>query len=349
MAPELRAPQVAPQEIPAELGLLRPAPFRWRSFTGGFAVQAILFAFMAHFLFYEASDNQPEPQYEATELYAPPAPFEAAPPPLRLTLQHPPVERSEEPIRRPKIPGPVQPIPKVQMAQALPQTTPDLVLPKTQAAIPRLKMQPRTNVFPGPTAAATLKLPAAKVQTGGFGDPNGVPANPKAHGAVEIAQVGSFDLPDGPGAGNGTGGAHGARGTIASAGFGNVISKRTESGMPGGSIQRAGFGEVVTATHSTPKPDTSVKLALVPAEIVSKPQPSYTAEARQKRIEGEVLLDVIFGADGHLRVLRVAQGLGHGLDESAIHAAENIVFKPARRDGQPVDSTARIHITFQLA
>jgi TonB family protein len=88
---------------------------------------------------------------------------------------------------------------------------------------------------------------------------------------------------------------------------------------------------------------------MTPAEIISKPVPSYTDEARAKRIEGEVLLEVVFEASGRLRVLRVVRGLGHGLDDSAVHAAEQIRFKPALKDGQPSDSTAVVHIIFQLA
>jgi len=87
----------------------------------------------------------------------------------------------------------------------------------------------------------------------------------------------------------------------------------------------------------------------VPPEILSKPTPAYTEEARRARIEGEVLLEVVLEASGHVRVLRVVRGLGHGLDESAVQAAEKINFKPAMRDGQPSDSTAVLHIIFQLA
>jgi len=67
------------------------------------------------------------------------------------------------------------------------------------------------------------------------------------------------------------------------------------------------------------------------------------------RIEGEVLLEVVFEASGKLHVNRVVRGLGHGLDDAAIRAAEQIRFKPALRNGQPADSNAVLHIVFQLA
>jgi TonB family protein len=66
-------------------------------------------------------------------------------------------------------------------------------------------------------------------------------------------------------------------------------------------------------------------------------------------MEGEVLLEVLFAASGEARVLRTIRGLGHGLDENAIAAAREIQFRPAQRDGKATDSTAVVHIIFQLA
>jgi TonB family protein len=64
-------------------------------------------------------------------------------------------------------------------------------------------------------------------------------------------------------------------------------------------------------------------------------------------LEGQVSLDVVFQSNGSVRILRVAKGLGHGLDEAAEHAALQVRFRPATRDGVPVDSNATIHITFE--
>jgi TonB family protein len=66
-------------------------------------------------------------------------------------------------------------------------------------------------------------------------------------------------------------------------------------------------------------------------------------------LEGEVLLEVQFAATGQLHVNRVVRGLGHGLDEAAIAAANKMRFKPAMRSGQAIDSTAIVHVVFQLA
>jgi TonB family protein len=85
------------------------------------------------------------------------------------------------------------------------------------------------------------------------------------------------------------------------------------------------------------------------AEIIFKPRPAYTDEARRLQIEGEVLLEMLFGASGEARVLRTIRPLGHGLDENAVAAAREIRFRPARRAGVAVDSSALVHIVFQLA
>jgi TonB family protein len=97
------------------------------------------------------------------------------------------------------------------------------------------------------------------------------------------------------------------------------------------------------------RPAEAAAAKIIPAEILSKPVPIYTEEARSKKIEGEVLLEVVFEATGKIHVLRVVRGLGHGLDDAAVRAAEQIRFKPALRDGQPSDSTAVLHIIFQIA
>jgi TonB family protein len=83
--------------------------------------------------------------------------------------------------------------------------------------------------------------------------------------------------------------------------------------------------------------------------ILSKPNPLYTEEARRLGIEGEVLVDVVFLASGQVKVEGVSKGLGHGLDEAALRAAQQIRFKPALQEGHAVDFPATVHIVFQIA
>jgi TonB family protein len=87
----------------------------------------------------------------------------------------------------------------------------------------------------------------------------------------------------------------------------------------------------------------------VPVEVTWKPKPVYTEEARRAGIEGEVVLEVLFGARGEVQILRVVRGLGHGLDEAAIEVAQKVRFKPALADGQPVDRKGVLYVLFQVS
>ena len=144
--------------------------------------------------------------------------------------------------------------------------------------------------------------------------------------------AGSFDLPVGPGQGNGSGGAKGIRGTVASADFGSGIATPgrgdgRSSGRGNAAVQTSGFGaqEVAQVTPHVQHMDTTPTTTAV--EITFKPNPVYTDEARKLKLEGEVLLEVMFGANGQLQVIRVVRGLGHGLDEAAIAAAAQNTFQ----------------------
>jgi TonB family protein len=203
----------------------------------------------------------------------------------------------------------------------------------------------------GSSATPTVNAPIQKVQTGGFGDPNGLPGTGKEGAHLTAAKLGSFDLPQGPGTGNGTGGANGIKGTVASAGFGNGIAQpgQGDGRSNGRGVATGGFGTQEIAKAGPVAHAVETGPATTSVEVTFKPNPIYTDEARQLKLQGEVLLEVMFGANGQLRVNRVVRGLGHGLDEAAIAAANKMRFKPAMRTGVPVDSTAVVHVVFQLA
>jgi len=292
-------------------------------------------------------------QYELTELIPRPD-VEPEPEPIKVKVrpkprvQPPPPPVSETP--KLIVPPEVRPHPKP------PEVTPPTVT-LNNFTRPELNLAPSNVPMPkivhtgdfGSSATATLKAPTSKVQTGGFGDPNGLPGQGRPGAHLPVAATGSFDLPQGPGVGNGTGGAQGLKGTIAGAGFGNGIVQSSQGGQSHGSVQNAGFATQQVAEAGTKLQQQNQGPATTPVEITFKPNPIYTDEARRLKLEGEVLLEVMFGANGQLRVNRVIRALGHGLDEAAVAAANQMHFKPAQRDGQPVDSTAVVHVLFQLA
>jgi TonB family protein len=267
-------------------------------------------------------------------------------PPELPKLEAPRIVEKPRPIEMAKTPEPIlpRPQPKKEIITGAFSPSNEVVNPV------RAKKEVVTDNFAaGSSAQATLQKPPREVQTGGFGDPNGVKGTSERKGLVTVASLGSFDLPAGPGNGNGTGGGHGARGTVASAGFGNGVAGSGQGDRQrAGTVVQTGFSELAAPTLA-PKVHAEDKPRVTPVEIVYKPLPVYTQEARQIRLEGEVLVRVTFAASGDLHVEQVVRGLGHGLDEAALRAAQQIRFHPARRNGQPYDSTALVHIVFELA
>src|SRR5438552_1258625 len=163
----------------------------------------------------------PKPQLSHPPKILPPPPRVLAklqPPPKPTMVLPEPTPQPEPPkIEPPKV-EPVKPQPPVEVAKAFP--APDIPKP-----VPQPKKEVVVNTFDsGSSAKQTVKEPLHKVQTGGFGDPNGVVSTSDKKSAVQLASLGSFDRPAGPGDGNGTAGKHGTPGTVAPAGFGDGIA-----------------------------------------------------------------------------------------------------------------------------
>jgi TonB family protein len=340
------------------LGLLPYSRTPWEKFVVGYSVQSIVLAFfVTAALLYPEVLVMPVRDYHFVHLVETPAPIPQKPAPVRnfptpkvaeMATPRPQAMRvPDEMVRPKKAELPDVQAPKVNLAANKP-----LPLADSKPIIP--KQLVKTNVFStGSSAVPTMAAAPQKVQTGGFGDPNGVPASDNHGRPITIAQKGSFDMPSGPGYGNGTGGSHGARGVVASAGFGNGVATGDGSGRVSasrGTVRQAGFGDADVVTGPQPKSRVAEpEVKTIPAEITFKPRPVYTEEGRRLKVEGEVLLEVVFTASGQIRILRITQGLGHGLDESAVRAAQQIQFKPALKNGQPADFQAVLHIVFQLA
>ncbi len=330
---------------------------RWGSFAASYAVQiTALIALVAYSVFSPKIDPALARRIElvAPDMNAPAKVVEVkpqrrlvSPPPQQIpvpvAIQPPPLQ-----VQQPQRVHKALPVEEVAQPQLAPAPKLDSKLLNTLPQPKAMSKIVATNTFTGSSATPTLaKVAPSKVQTGGFGDPNGVPVNAHGSNRSNIAATGSFDLPTGGGSGNGSGGASGARGTVASAGFGNTVA--VQSGERNQAhVQSTSFAvsQAPEEHHAKVIQDLSNS---VPVSIQSKPTPVYTQEARQLRIEGEVLLNVVFTADGQIRILNVVRGLGHGLDQAAQRAAQGVKFTPAMRNGHPVDSNATLHIVFQLS
>jgi TonB family protein len=330
-------------------------------FGTSFVVQAIAVAVLLSIRL-AAPQILEKKRYETIELTAPVEQAKLSPAP-KVKVVQPKVKVEPTPVpQQVKITPPPMPT-------RIPKPAP-VVEAKIEAPAPKFESK-RLDLPPGPKPAKPIHIDnfgssgssatptlanknASEVQTGGFGDPNGVPASDNRTGKVAIAKLGSFDLPEGAGQGNGTGGGRGAKGTVVSSGFGNGTAvqggggRGAGGGNGSGRVVQTAFAAPVAAEPSATRKTVAEDSGFTPFTILSKPKPTYSDEGRKRHIEGEVQLDVVFMANGQIKVLGVTRGLGYGLDEAAIQAAQKIQFVPAKRGGQPVDYQAKLRILFQL-
>lgn len=283
----------------------------------------------------------PPPKIREKVTPTPPAPVVVEPPKLNPKQQHIFVA--------PKV---VQP--KIQTLDVkAPEITPVLEAAKIDTTTNQPKRPKEdvkiNNLNSGSAAPATVNAPVNKVQTGGFGATDGLAGKGDPNKSNMVNRLGSPALPGGPGYGNGTAGDKGIKGTVASSGFGNGTANPPQGGGKRGTIQSSGFADQTVSAEAPKKAAAPTEGATTQVDILEKPKPEYTAEGRSLRLEGDVVLDLVFLANGTVHVNGVVAGLGHGLDEAATRAAQQIKFKPAKRDGQPVDFPARVRIQFRMA
>jgi TonB family protein len=301
-----------------------------------------------------------EHKFEQTELIFPTTPppqpkFKTPPPPKLPDLPRPKLEMQ---LDQPKIK-----MPKVEPKPALKPVEMEAKLntPQMKAARPSIILAPQ------PKAALTAAMPAqdnsvkASTKPVHLGETFGVTPNPNASRPATVAAIGNpYGGMQGPaiaphgvvgsaGIGNGlkSGSNAGTVGRVAQAGIPGGTGTATTGYVTGGKVASAGIHNQVAAIPAAQQNQREV--APTNLEVLSKPAVKYTAEARQLRVQGDVILRCTFTAAGQVIVQGVVHGLGHGLDEEARRVASQIRFRPATRNGQPVDLTTNITITFQLA
>ncbi|HVW08931.1 MAG TPA: TonB family protein [Bryobacteraceae bacterium] len=318
---------------------------------GWFISASIHVIFICALIVIQPGAKSPEPYTRVVAMplvYIPPkphTPLEA--PPVRVRRTLPPVapRRIETPAITPPPPPPQQ-VAK-QMTAPVPVQRPK----PASIAAPEPIVQPA--LAPAPLQTADLKAPtlpgrpAPPVKTGVFDNPGQSATGHTPSPRLEV-QTGGFDAVRGSG---GLAAKGASSGSVHLAGFGDSASGNgTGHGAGGGQVvASAGFGDGAAKAAPGPARRTESSPAETPVEVLWKPKPAYTAEAREKKLEGAVTLEVVFHASGQVQVLRVVHGLGAGLDESARDAAQQIRFRPGKKDGVPVDRTGLVQITFELS
>jgi TonB family protein len=337
----------------ANFGLLPEPEGRTASFVTSACINGTLLAIIL-IVGMTARHVLVEHHYEMTELIVPQNP----PPPVHLKA--PPLPKLPPPPTPPKITLEQQ---KIQMPKPKPEPKP--IQMEAKLAMPVVKeAKPAVILAPQPKAALTAAMPAqnntVKASTAPvhLGETFGVTPNPNAFKPATVAAIGNpYGGMQGP--------AVAPHGVVGSTGIGNglksgsnagTVGKVASAGIPGATgTASANYGKVGSAGIPTQvaQAPIPVKQTVEPAatnlEVLSKPPVQYTSEARQLRVQGDVVLRVTFLATGQVVVQGVIHGLGHGLDEEARRVAQQIRFRPATQNGKPVDLTTNIVITFQLA
>jgi TonB family protein len=297
-------------------------------------------------------------KFEQTELI-----FPTTPPPPPMKLKIPPPPKTE-----PKLPEVKLEPPKIRLPRPEPKPEVKPIQMEAKLKVPVLKnAKPSVILAPQPKAALTAAAPAQVTQVHPsttpvhLGETFGVTPNPNATRAATVAAIGNpyggmngvAVAPRGvvgsTGIGNGTksGSNAGVVGRVASAGIPGATGTGNGNVYGGGKVASAGIPVVQQAAVLTPAANAVPRSTNL--EVLSKPPVQYTAEARQLGVQGEVVLRVTFMANGQVIIQGIVHSLGHGLDEEARRVAQLIRFRPATRNGQAVDLTTNITITFQLA
>lgn len=348
--------QMSGYPVRASFGLLPEPEGRSAPFVTSATVNVIILSLVIY-VGMTAKHALQQHRFEQTELIFPTTPppqpkFKTPPPPKPPDLPKPKVElQLEQPkINMPK-PEPKPALKPLEMEAKL--NTPQIKAPK-----------PSIILAPQPKAALTAAMPAqsdtvkASTKPVHLGETFGVTPNPNASRPATVAAIGNpYGGMEGP--------AVAPHGVVGSAGIGNglksgsnagMVGKVAQAGIPGGTGTTTGYtgGKVASVgiqqqVAAVPAIQQTREVAPTNLEVISKPPVQYTSEARQLRVQGDVILRVTFTAAGQVVVQGVLHGLGHGLDEEARRVAQQIRFHPATRNGQAVDLTTNITITFQLA
>lgn len=91
-----------------------------------------------------------------------------------------------------------------------------------------------------------------------------------------------------------------------------------------------------------------------PGQVSTRPRttrqvkPLYMTAAKEAGIQGIVVLDAVVEPDGTVGDIRVTDSLDPGLDQEAVKAVKQWLFRPGTRDGKPVPVRVEILLAFGL-
>jgi TonB family protein len=204
----------------------------------------------------------------------------------------------------------------------------------------KMKEPPRQAELPGKDKITVPvikppKLEAPPKETTKEPDPVAqlnIPAQTLA--AATESLPGAIEPPPGPptlSQGSGTGGGAGT-------GTGSGTGPGTGSGLGPGSGGNTGGGVY--------RPGSGVTLPIKVREV----KPAYTSDAMRAKVQGTVLLQCVVRPDGTVGDVEIVKSLDpvFGLDQEAVKAARQWLFRPGTRFGEAVPVLITIELTFTL-
>jgi protein TonB len=291
-------------------------------------------------------------------------------------LTEPVMIKKVEPVK-PKVVPPTPPPPKLPEVPKVVMEAPKIIVPEKVPEPPKpiVMDQPKPVILP-PVAAPKVVAAAAPAVVNLAAKPASVVNNDAHPEAVRLGNqtsavnpttgptVSSVNLARGMAGMNSANTGNGPAATHINMGSGSPSGTSTHggiqavSGLSGGVAGGTGTGRTASSVNlaaAPPPPMAKGPTAVSTAQakepkVVWKPNPEYTAEARQLHLEGTVRVHIHVLPNGSVQVVGVVNSLGHGLDEAAERTAAATKFDPATdASGHPIEWDGYETVTFQLA
>jgi TonB family protein len=200
--------------------------------------------------------------------------------------------------------------------------------PPSKGVPPQMAMTPQ--IIPPNPEPPKIKNPSLIVASTIIGDPKALPPMKGPTGDMT-------GIPAPPSSGPGTGAGIGRGGGTGVGGGEGGGAGAGRGGNTGGGDMGLGGGRSIEPWSASVKPT-----------ILYREKAKYTEEARQNKVQGTVVLQVVFHANASIVDIRVIRSLPDGLTEKAIEAAKKIRFNPAVKNGAPVSVRGTLEFSFNL-
>ena len=106
--------------------------------------------------------------------------------------------------------------------------------------------------------------------------------------------------------------------------------------------------EVERAASVTPERVVALSPAAAESSLIHRVEPEYPEEARNRQVQGPVVLDIHIGQDGTVQDAKLVSGEPLLVD-AAMAAVKQWRFQPRLVDGTPAEMQTRITLNFRLS